>query len=57
MRWLKGVGAALVVLAVMGFLTVADDWRHTGKLLGVGSVLVAGVALLLVGFLRGKKQR
>jgi len=54
MTWHKVLGSALVVLASLGFLTVADDLRHTGELLGVSSVLVAGVALLLVAFRRGK---
>jgi len=56
MRWLRRVGVALVVLAVLGFLTVANDWRHTGELLGVGSVLFVGVVPQLVAFQRGKNH-
>jgi hypothetical protein len=39
----------LVVLGVIGFLTVADDWRHKGELIGVGSVLVGGIILVGTG--------
>jgi len=55
--WLKVLGAALVALGVLGFVTVADDWRHTGEVLGVGSLLFAGVILLLIAFLCGKNHR
>jgi hypothetical protein len=54
---LKVLGAALITLSVLGFMTVADDWRHTGELLGVGSVLIAGVVLLLIALARGKVRR
>ena len=40
------LGAALVLAAGFGFVFVADDLDHTGELLGTGSLLVAGVALL-----------
>jgi hypothetical protein len=54
---LKVLGAPLITLSVLGFMTVADDWRHTGELLGVGSVLIAGVVLLLIALARGKVRR
>jgi hypothetical protein len=53
MMWRNILGIFLVVLGVVGFLTVADDLRHTGEMWGVGSVLVAGFVLL--GSLRVKK--
>lgn len=40
------VGAGLVISASVGFLIVADDLRHTGELVGVGTLLIAGLALL-----------
>jgi hypothetical protein len=36
----------MVVLAVAGYLTVADDFRHVGELAGVSALLVAGLALV-----------
>ena len=35
-----------MVLAVLGFGTVADDWRHVGELAGVGAVMASGLAFL-----------
>jgi hypothetical protein len=49
-RTTRTVGAVLVVVAVVGFLTVADDLRHVGELAGVSSLLVAGCALLTASF-------
>lgn len=43
-------GSALVVIAVLGFFTVADDLRHVGELVGVASILFAGLAMLAAGF-------
>ena len=43
-------GCALAVIALLGFLTVADDLRHVGELVGVASILFAGLALLAAGF-------
>ncbi|MEW6366674.1 MAG: hypothetical protein AB1714_18750 [Acidobacteriota bacterium] len=49
MRWQRRVGAVLVVLGLIGFLTVADDLRHTGEIWGVGAILAAGLMLLATG--------
>ena len=49
-RWSRIVGIGASILGVLGFFTVADDWRHTGELLGVGSLLVAGLALAAAGW-------
>jgi hypothetical protein len=46
----KLAGGALVVLACIGFLTVADELRHIGELFGVLGILLAGVAFLLAGY-------
>ena len=45
LRW---IGITLILLGVIGFLTVADDLRHKGELLGVGSILAAGLVGLAV---------
>lgn len=42
-------GCALIVVAVIGFLTVADELRHIGEFFGVLAVLLCGVCLLLAG--------
>lgn len=39
-------GFILVGLCAAGFFTVADDWRHTGELKGVGAVGLVGLVLL-----------
>lgn len=49
-RALQIAGATLVLLSLLGFLTVADDLRHVGELVGVGAILIAGLALLGAGF-------
>ncbi len=43
-------GAILVVAAVLGFLTVADDLDHKGELLGTIAVLLTGILLLVSSF-------
>ena len=48
-RWLRVVGGALVLAALLGFGTVADDLRHVDELFQVGAVLVSGLALLAAG--------
>ncbi len=45
LRWL---GVFLVVVCAAGFLTVADDLRHIGEIIGVGLIGVAGVVLIIV---------
>jgi len=48
---LRVTGVVLVAVAIVGFLTVADDLRHIGELIGVGSILVAGLLLFGLSFL------
>lgn len=55
MTLLRWVGIALILIGVIGFLTVADDLRHKGELIGVGSILVAGLLVFSVSFLRRRK--
>jgi hypothetical protein len=40
------LGGLLVISAIVGFLTVADDLRHKGELFGMGSILVGGLVLV-----------
>lgn len=43
------IGSILLLIGALGFLTVADDIRHTGELVGVCAILAAGAVLLLGG--------
>ena len=45
------LGIALVTTPLVGFLTVADDIRHTGEFFAVLGILLSGVALLVAGVL------
>ena len=47
-KWSRFLGVALILLGLLGFLTVADDLRHTGELLAVGAVLVSGIVLVAI---------
>ena len=49
MRWHRVLGAVLVAIGLIGFVTVADDLRHSGETWGVGTILVAGLVLLAAG--------
>ena len=42
---LQSVGILLIVVSGMGFVTVADDLRHVGELVGVGAIGIAGLVL------------
>ena len=53
LRWL---GITLVLIGIVGFLTVADDLRHKGELIGVGTILVIGLLMLSASFLRRRKE-
>jgi hypothetical protein len=43
------IGSLLVVIACVGFATVADDFRHSGEFFAVSGILVSGLALLASG--------
>ena len=47
---LRVPGIILTLLGLIGFLTIADDLRHKGELLGVGSILISGLVLLAISF-------
>jgi hypothetical protein len=44
----KRIGVILIACAIFGFLTVADDLRHTGELIGILSLLLSGIILFFV---------
>jgi hypothetical protein len=46
-RWFRWAGIAFLLAGCLGFLTVADDLRHTGELLGVAGVACAGLSLVV----------
>ncbi len=48
MKFVRVLGVLLILLCVLGYLTVADDLRHTGELVGVGVIGLAGVVLVIV---------
>jgi hypothetical protein len=54
--WLVA-GITLIVIGIAGFLTVADDLRHTGELFGVGSILALGIILVVVARLKRPRSR
>ena len=54
---LRIIGVFLILLGIVGFLTVADDFRHMGELLGVGSILVSGLLLLGWSFCLRQKSK
>jgi membrane protein YqaA with SNARE-associated domain len=45
-RLLLVVGIIMVGLALVGYATVADDFRHVGEFVGVSSLLLGGLALI-----------
>jgi hypothetical protein len=46
----KIAGLVLAAFACIGFLTVADEFRHIGELFGVIGILLSGIAFLIAGF-------
>jgi uncharacterized membrane protein YfcA len=43
------IGVGLIAIALVGFLSVADDLHHSGEFFAVTSILVSGVALYVSG--------
>ena len=56
MKRLAWTGLALVLLAVVGFRTVADDLRHRDEFVAVSAVGIAGVVLLVISFLKRRSR-
>lgn len=44
----KIIGIILSIFAIIGYLTLADDIRHTGEFIGVSSVLISGIIFIFV---------
>lgn len=55
MTKLRWMGIVLITFGILGFMTVADDLRHTGELMGVGAILVVGIVTLAVAFWSRKR--
>jgi len=51
---MRRLGILLVIVAIGGFLTVADDLRHKGELLAVSSILVCGLILVALSGRQGR---
>lgn len=51
-RWISVI---LILAGIVGFLTVADDLRHKGELIGVGSILAAGLSGFATWFIFKRK--
>ena len=43
------IGGGLIAIALVGFLSVADELHHSGEFFAVTGVLVSGVALYVSG--------
>jgi len=54
---LRVFGIMLVLAGVIGFLTVADDLSHKGELIGVASILIAGLIILSISFFYNPKDK
>jgi hypothetical protein len=49
-KFYRIIGFILIVISVIGFFTVADEFRHMGELICVSGVLLAGIFLVTAGF-------
>ncbi|MBZ5536365.1 MAG: hypothetical protein LAO31_10455 [Acidobacteriia bacterium] len=56
MKTLRLAGILLIVLSGIGFLTVADDLRHVGELVGVSAIGIVGVIAVTVAHLSLRKR-
>ncbi len=43
-------GFIIIGIAAIGFMTVADEFRHMGELIGVSGVLISGIFLVAAGY-------
>lgn len=57
MKAARAIGFFLLAVCVAGFLTVADDLRHVGEIIGVGSIGAAGLILFVWGELALRRSR
>ena len=56
MKALRTVGILLILVSGLGFLTIADDLRHVGEIVGVSAVGVVGVAVAVRTHLALRKR-
>lgn len=50
-------GFIIIGIAIIGFMTVADEFRHMGELIGVSGVFVSGIFLVLAGYKNSLTRR
>jgi hypothetical protein len=48
-RFSMFIGVGLIAIALVGFLSVADELHHSGEFFAVTGILVSGVALYVAG--------
>lgn len=56
MAALRATGLLLILASGIGFLTVADDFRHVGELAAVGSLGTLGVVLTIAAHVYQRKR-
>jgi uncharacterized membrane protein len=49
-RFYRITGIAMILMALLGYLTLADELRHIGEFLAVTAILIAGLALAAASF-------
>src|SRR4030095_6616401 len=48
-RFSTFIGVGLIAMALVGFLSIADDLHHGGEFFAVTGILISGVALYISG--------
>ena len=49
-KFFRVAGFLLLLIALLGYATVADDLRHVGEFMGVTAILISGLAFLAAGY-------
>jgi hypothetical protein len=57
MKTIRAIGVLLILLCGLGYLTVADDLRHVGELVGVSTIGVAGILLVVLAQVTFQRRR
>ncbi len=47
LTWPRVTGGILILIALLGYCTVADEFHHFGEFLGVTCILASGIILLI----------
>jgi hypothetical protein len=47
------LGLLCIFISITGYLTIADDFRHTGEFIGVSCIFLSGIIFLLAGLKPG----